>query len=332
MPKFVSIIIPCRNEEKFVGKCLDSVLAHDYPSDQMEVLIADGMSTDNTRKILEGYTQRFPQVRWFDNPKKIVPTGLNILIRQAEGEIIVRLDAHNEYPKDYISKCVHALIEYKADNVGGLWITRPREASVLGKAIVFVLSHRFGVGNSLFRLGVKEPTEADTVPFGCYRREVFDRVGPFNENLVRNQDIEFKLRLKKAGGKILLLPDVVSYYYARSNLKDLAKNNFLNGFWVIYSMKFSEQPFSIRHLIPFGFVLSLIWFLVSALVSPVFFWGFVSALSLYLVFDLWVSLAIAVEKGFKYLPALLVSFLTLHLSYGIGSLCGLVKFFISEKK
>ena len=219
----------------------------------MEILIADGMSDDNTRQILSDYAAEHGCIRFFQNPKKFVPAGLNILISKSKGMAILRLDAHSRYPADYISKCVRALNQYKADNVGGCCVTLAQEETTLGKAIVLVLSHRFGVGNSLFRLGVKAPTQVDTVPFGCFRRSVFDRIGMFNEHLVRNQDIEFNLRLKKAGGKILLLPDIVSHYYARSDLQSFARNNFRNGFWVIYSMKFARLPCSVRRFGPFRF-------------------------------------------------------------------------------
>jgi len=325
MPKLVSIIIPCRNEEKFIAACLDSILAQDYPGDRIEILVMNGMSADKTAEVVLAYVKKFPSVKLLDNPKKIAPTALNIGIRSAKGDVIIRLDAHSEYPKDYVSKCIRYQDEYKADNVGGVWITRAQKADALGEAIVFVLSHKFGVGNSLFRVGVKEPVEADTVPFGCYRREVFERIGLFNEHLVRNQDIEFNLRLRKAGGKIFLVPDIVSYYYARSSLKDLARNNFRNGFWVLYSMKFAPLPFSVRHLAPFAFVLTLLVTLLAGM-----FWApaiLVSAfvLAVYMMFTLAVSVSIAREKGARYFLSLAVSFWTLHFSYGLGSLCGLIR-------
>ncbi len=155
MDELITIIIPCRNEEKFIGPCLDSILEQDYPPDRMEILIADGMSDDNTRQILSDYAAEHGCIRFFQNPKKFVPAGLNILISKSKGMAILRLDAHSRYPADYISKCVRALNQYKADNVGGCCVTLAQEETTLGKAIVLVLSHRFGVGNSLFRLGVK---------------------------------------------------------------------------------------------------------------------------------------------------------------------------------
>ena len=329
---FVSIIIPCRNEEEYISECLDSILSQDYPREMFEILVVEGMSVDRTVEIVSEYSGRFSLIRLLNNPHKILPTALNIGIRNAKGDVVVRLDAHAKYPNKYISQCVQALEEYAVDAVGGCLITRPQRTNTLGEAISFVLFSKFGVGDSLFRVGVRSPIAVDTVPSACYRREVFDRIGLFNENLVRNQDIEFNLRLKKAGGKIVLVPGIVSYYYARSTLKDLARNNFLNGFWVIYSMKFARLPFSIRHLVPFGFVLSLILSIVLAAVWPVFLLVFAGVLGLYLTFNLVISFSIAVKNGLRYLPAVVAAFLTLHFSYGLGSLCGLWKLLLPYRK
>ena len=293
MLPFVSIIIPCRNEEKFIGKCLDSILAQDYPKDRLEVLVVDGMSEDGTREIVERYTDMSLRARslachceqseaisardklrnlgiatslpalamtlkLLNNPKKVTPCALNIGIKNAKGEIILWMSAHSRYEKDYISKCVKYLKEYDADNVGGVMITLPRDNAFIGKAIATVLSHPFGVGNSVFRTGAKEPKWVDTVFGGCYKKEVFDKIGLFNESLVRSQDMEFNLRLKKTGGKILLAPDIVSYYYPKSNLKDFFIHNFEDGSWVTYPLKFGIKAFSWRHLIPLFFILGLV--------------------------------------------------------------------------
>lgn len=328
----ISIIIPCCDEEKFIAKLLDSILTQDYPKDRIEVLIIDGLSDDRTRSIIKEYVRRYSFIRMLDNVKRIVPIALNIGIRESKGDIIIRMDAHSSFPSDYVSKCVKYLNEHKVDNVGGvvdnvegLWVTLSVENSVKAKAIAIALSSPFGVGNSYFRIGIKEPKFVDTVPFGCYRREVFDRIGLFNENLVRNQDIEFNLRLKKAGGKILLVPDIISYYYARSNLRGLFSNNFLNGFWVIYSMKFAKLPFSIRHLVPLAFLGTLILGLILSFFYFKLFYLFIFVLGLYLLFNISISLLIAFKNGLKYFPFLIISFLTLHFSYGFGSLWGSVK-------
>lgn len=328
----VSIIIPCRNEEKFITECLNSIIVQDYPKDKIEVLIIDGRSDDRTREIIERYRQEYHNIKLLDNPGRIVPKALNIGIKNAQGDVIIRMDAHNIYEKDYISKCVIYLYGYNADNVGGVWITLPGSDSLMASTIALSLSHPFGVGNAYFRIGTKEPKLVDTVPFGCYRKEVFEKIGLFDEDLVRNQDIEFNLRLKNIGGKVLLVPNIVSYYHARSTLKDLFKQNFLNGLWVLYSLKFAKMPFSIRHLVPLFFTLSLIGTVcLTALYQPfIYLLSFIT--SLYLVINAFFSLELSLNKGPKYFLPLLLSFSALHISYGLGSLWGIVKLFSPRPK
>jgi len=322
---FVSIIIPCRNEEKFIGMCLDSIIAQDYPKDKMDVLVIDGRSTDKTKEIIVKYIQKYPFIKLLDNPRKIAPTAFNIGVKKAKGDIIIRMDAHNVYNKEYVSKCIAYLKRNDVDNVGGVCITLPENDTLIAKSISLALSNPFGVGNAYFRIGSPKPKFVDTVPFGCYKREVFEKIGLFNEELVRNQDIEFNLRLRKAGGKILLAPDIVSYYHPRSTLTSLAKQNFLNGFWVIYSTKFAHMPFSIRHLVPFIFVMSLGSSLLFSLFYHPFIYLFGFIIGLYFAVNVFFSFKIALKEGFKYFPALILSFTTLHFSYGIGSVWGVIR-------
>lgn len=321
----VSIIMPCRHEERYIERCLESIIANDYPRDELELIVIDGMSEDRTREIVSAYARKNPFIRLLDNPKKVQTFATNIGLREAKGDVVIRMDAHSEYPKDYIAKCITWLEKTNMDCVGGLWVTRPGEDTVVANAIALALSHPFGVGNSYFRIGVAEPKEVDTVPFGCYKKDVFDRVGFFNENLNRTDDIEFNLRLKRAGGKILLVPEIFSYYYARANLNDLAKQNFGNGFWVLYSLAFVKLPFSGRHLIPLLFVLSLSGSLVLSMIDKSFIYLFAFIYGLYMLVDTIVSFKLGVKKGLKYLPFLLITFPLLHLSYGVGSLWGIVK-------
>jgi len=319
----VSIIIPCRNEEKFISKCLDSIITQDYPKDKLEILVVDGMSNDDTRKIVKKYIEQYPFIKMLDNPKKIVPTAMNIGIKEAKGDIIVRMDAHTEYPKDYVSKIIYWLDKSGADNVGGICITKSGSNNLLAKAIAFTLSSPFGVGNAMFRIGVKKPKEVDTVPFGAYRKEVFNKIGYFNEKLVRNQDIEFNLRLKKAGGKILLVPDIISHYIARSNIKDFLNNNFLNGLWNVYTIKIAKMKLSLRHYIPFLFVSSIILLAIMSIFFYLFKWFLSSIFIIYFICAFIESFRISFKRGFKYLPVLPIIFFGLHFSYGLGSLWGI---------
>ena len=322
-----SIIIPCRNEERFIGNCLDSIIANDYPKEKLEVLTVDGMSEDGTRDIITSYAQQYPWIKLLDNQKKITPVALNIGIKNAKGEIIIWMSAHNRYEKDYVSRSVESLERSGADNVGGIMRTLPREDSLTGRGIVASLSHRFGVGNSYFRVHTDEPKWVDTVFGGCYRKGVFDRVGLFNENLVRGQDMEFNLRLKKAGGKTLLVPDIVSYYYARSDLKSFWKHNWANGVWAVLPFLYSPiMPVSWRHLVPLIFVTALIGSAVLGFLLPLFVWCFGVILGSYVLASLTVSLQIAFQKrDVKYFAVMPFIFGILHFGYGLGSLFGVFK-------
>ncbi|MEI8345073.1 MAG: glycosyltransferase family 2 protein, partial [Candidatus Omnitrophota bacterium] len=256
---FVSIIIPCRNERKYIGPCLDCVLAQDYPREAMEVLVVDGVSSDGTREVLERYSAKHTFIRILDNPQKITPCALNIGIKRSRGDIIIRLDAHAYYPPEYVSRCVKHLNEFKVDNVGGVWITLPGADTIQAKAIAIVLASNFGVGNSLFRIGgLTEPTLVDTVPFGCFKRKVFDEIGLFDEDLIRNQDDEFNARLIKHGGKVLLIPEIWSEYYARATLAQLWRMYYQYGYFKpLASIKLGKVT-TWRQLVPAFFIVSLI--------------------------------------------------------------------------
>ena len=308
---FISIIIPCRNEEGFIGKCLETVLEQDYPKENMEVLVIDGMSEDKTRETIEKSKIKNQKlnIRLLDNPKKFTPFALNIGIKEAKGDIIIRMDAHAGYEKDYVSRCVKYSKEYSADNVGGIMKTLPRGNTIASKAIALVLSHPFGVGGSTFRKGSKKVVETDTVFGGCYKREVFGKIGFFNENLVRSQDMEFNIRLKKAGGKIILAPDIVCYYYPKDNLRDFLKHNFQDGVWAILPLKFVKFPLKMRHYIPLIFSLTL----------PLSIWP-------YLLFSLFFSVQLAVREKSLYLFFMLpLAFGARHLGYGFGSVWGIIR-------
>jgi glycosyltransferase involved in cell wall biosynthesis len=309
MGKFVSIIIPCRNEQDFIAECLDSVVAQNFYKDNLEVLVVDGMSEDKTRQIIKEYAEKHPFIKLKENPKKIAPCALNMGIKSAKGDVIMRMDAHAVYAEDYVSKCLKYMEEYKADNVGGIIKTVTRKQGLMPKAITICLSHFFGAGNSLFRIGAEKPVWSDTVFGGCYKKSIFDKIGLFNENLERSQDMEFNLRLKRAGGKILLAPDIISYYYSKSSLKDFFWHNIKDGTWSVYSLKFVKMPFSLRHYVPLIFVLTL----------PLSFWPYI-LVSLYFSFKI-----AAKEKRTGLFFVMPLVFGTRHLAYGLGSLAGIIK-------
>lgn len=323
---FVSIIIPCRNEEKFIGKCLDSLIKQDFPQENLEILVVDGVSEDKTREIISGYWPNYPLIKLIENPKKYTPFGLNIAIKEAKGEVVIRMDAHAGYEKDYISKCVKYLQESGADNVGGVIKTLPAKDTISAKAISLVLSHPFGAAGSYFRTGSDTPKFVDTVFGGCYKREVFDKIGLFNESLIRSQDIEFNRRLKDAGGRILLVPEIQASYYPQANLYDFLKHNFLDGIWTIYPLKFGIIIFSWRHLIPLIFVSSLFIAGVLGIFLSSFSGLFFSIFKIYLLANIVFSLQIVLkEKELKLFFVLLTVFASRHFGYGFGSLWGLIK-------
>jgi glycosyltransferase involved in cell wall biosynthesis len=321
---FVSIVLPCRNEERYIAPCLDSILATSYPLDRLEILVVDGMSEDRTRAILDEYARRHGAIRVLDNRGRITPAALNSGVRVATGEVIVRMDAHVIYPPEYLPRLVAALGSSEADNVGGVIATLPADDSAMARAIAVGLSHPFGVGNAYFRIGVGAPRWVDSVPFGCFRREVFDRVGLFDEDLVRNQDDEFNLRLIKHGGRILLLPDVVSYYFARRSLSAVARMFYQYGYFKPLVAKKLDRVMTVRQLVPGLFLLSLV---VTGLLAPWFAAARVAGAAIVASYVAAIlgSAALAVRReGWRCALALIAVFPTVHGSYGFGSLRGVL--------
>lgn len=323
----VSLIITCRNEKDFIGSCLDSILTNGYPHDRMEVLVVDGMSEDGTREIVRRYAGACPCVVLVDNPERITPCALNIGIRRARGEFIMWMSAHASYRKGYIRACVTASLQYGADNVGGMTNTVPRRSTRTAHAITATFNHPLGAGNARYRLGAREATWVDTVFGGCYRREVFSKVGLFNEALVRSQDIEFNLRLKRAGGRTLMVPSAVADYYIRSDLRSFARHNWVNGVWAILPFAYSDiVPISWRHVVPLGFALSLVATGLLTALIPSWGWPFYVVVGMYVLATVAASVQVAWQRRDPWMLLLMpVAFAALHLPYGFGSLWGLAK-------
>ncbi|MBU1862194.1 MAG: glycosyltransferase family 2 protein [Candidatus Omnitrophica bacterium] len=329
---FVSVIVACRNEEKGIKECVESVIAQDYPQDRLEVLFVDGRSVDRTREIIEGYTGKHFFLKVIDNPRKNTPAAFNAGIRSSKGDLILFMGAHSIYQKDYVTKCVESSLKYKADNVGGAIKTRPYNSSFVAKAIAIVLSHPFGVGNSIFRIGSKKPVWVDTVFGGCYKREVFRQIGLFDEELVRNQDDEFNLRLRRNGGKILLIPEVVSYYYARDSFDKLARMYWQYGYFKPLVMVKLKAVLTWRQLVPAVFVSTLLLAALSSFFLRLGGFFFVGLASFYLFVVLGVSFGESINRKTIGLFVFLVfAFFVIHFSYGIGYLFG-VKDFVAYKK
>jgi glycosyltransferase involved in cell wall biosynthesis len=329
---FITVIIPTFNEEKRISSCLDSILSQDYPITQMEIFIIDGMSNDNTRKIVNKWSLSYPAIQIIDNYQQIVSQALNIGIAQAKGDYIIRLDAHAIFPTHYFKTLVTKIEQLKADNVGGIIETIPANETGQANAIAIALSHPFGMGNSYFRVGTKNIRQVDTVPFGCFRREIFDKIGLFDIDLIRNQDDEFNGRLIKNGGKIFLIPEIVIGYYARETIKKVAKMFYQYGLFKPLVNKKLGSPATIRQFFPFLFVTGLIIGLVLSFFNKLFLFTYISVLAFYFLLSLYFSFnEMKKHKNLKLIFLLPYTFFVIHVCYGFGYLFGIWHFLIRRK-
>lgn len=312
---FISVIIPVYNEENYIHRCVQSMLAQDHPRNAMEWFFVDGMSTDATRKILAGYQAEYPLlIRLLDNPQRAVPHAMNTAIPLAQGRYIIRLDAHAEYAPDYLSKCIEVLEETGADNAGGVMQTRARTKT--GRAIAKMLSSPFGVGDSRFRTNGADGY-ADTVPFGAFRREVFDRVGLYDERLRRNQDSELNHRILRSGGRIYLSSKIRLTYYCRETVREIAKMGDLNGSSVVTTWALCPGSMRPRHFIPCLFTLSLLGMPLACLLWQGFRVLFGLELGAYLLLDILFSARAA--GSLSEFARLMYLFPAFHIAYGWGS-------------
>jgi succinoglycan biosynthesis protein ExoA len=318
----ISFIVPVRNEEDYIRASLKSLVDQSYPVSSCEIIVVDGRSSDRTREIIEEICERNPQVRCLDNPAGIVPTAMNIGIRAARGEVIIRADGHNAYPRDYAANCVKYLAQTDADNVGGPCLTLAADESFSARLVAAILSSPFGVGDSKFRTGGKEGF-VDTVPFGAFRREIFDRVGMFNEKLVRNEDNDLNARIRKAGGTIYLAPALTTHYHPVKNFLSLLKYEFQASQWHIFTLRENRESMGLRHFAPAVFLLLLLLLLLASFVSatpPAFLIGILCA---YILTGFYFSLRAKTEGNWD--VALIQPFATFcfHIAYGAGTLLGL---------
>jgi glycosyltransferase involved in cell wall biosynthesis len=320
----VTVVMPIRNEADAIGRSLAAVLSQDYPHDLLEVIVADGRSTDRTLEMVETFLARDPRVRLCDNPGRIVPTGLNTAIALARGEIVVRVDGHCEIAPDYVRRCIGHLRRGEADGVGGSIETIGATPS--SRAIALAMSSRFGVGNSAFRTERAATRLVDTVPFPAYTREILRRAGPFDEELVRNQDDEYNFRVRELGGRILLASDVRSRYESRGSLRSLARQYFQYGYWKVRVMQKHPRQMSARHFVPAAFVSALVASGLAALAIPGARTAFIGLAAIYAAAYLLVSAVVLRRAGSGPLLLLPVAFATLHLAYGAGFLFGLLRF------
>ena len=329
-----SILIPILNEARFIENCVQSVIGYIKDRADIELLLIDGGSDDGTIEILKDLAENHPLIKILHNPNKIQASALNIGIRESTGEYIIRLDAHAKYSEKYIKNCINYLDKSSKEvaNVGGAITTMPGANTFIAKTISFVLQEKFGVGDSAFRTeNILEEMDVETVPFGCFRRSCLEEVGFFNENLERGEDLEINKRLASAGKRIIISPDIQSIYYSRPTFLSFIDQAFRNGFFVTNTLSLKNIFHKLRHFIPLAFVCFI--FMLTLSLS----WGYqeehdyaekflISILLIYLMISGFVATKISLKnKNFAYLFSIPLILFCLHMSYGIGSLTGIIK-------
>lgn len=323
---FITVVMPIRNESDFIAQSLGAVLAQNYPHDKMEVLIADGMSDDDTRDIVAQTAAEHPSipVRVLDNPGRIVPIGMNMAFKESKGEIIVRVDGHCEIAPDYVLRCVEHLQKGEVAGVGGPIETISQNET--GSVIAAAMSSKFGVGGSAFRTEKNKAMYADTVAFPAYTRAAMEKAGPYDEEMMRNQDDEYNYRLRSLGYKILLTPDVRSKYYSRGSLRKLWRQYYQYGIYKVRVMQKHPYQMKLRQFVPIIFVIGILGGLIVAPFSAILASLWLLGIGLYVVLNLLASFMVAQQTKMEYLKLLPIVYVILHFSYGLGFLRGLVKF------
>lgn len=321
---FISVLVPIRDEADFIERCLQSICGQDYPADRYEIVVMDGMSTDGTRDIVRRMADEDPRIRLLDNPGKAVATAMNLGIAAGRGELFTRIDGHALVASDFLRQSVEVLRAHPEAWVVGGPIETVAE-NLVGQAISASMACPIGVGNSHFRIGGKEGW-VDTLAFGTHQRWIIDRVGWFDEELVRNQDDDFNQRIRQVGGKIWLSARIKSTYFSRTSLSKLWRQYFQYGFWRIRTLQKHGRAGAVRQLIPMAFVAgvlalaagSLIWAPLAYLLA-----GVALAYSLVLVAG---ALLVGRASGWRCGVLAPLVFAILHGAYGLGSLWGVVHF------
>lgn len=334
MQPFVSIIVPCYNEQATIRHLLDAIHAQTYPLQQMEVIIADGFSTDNTRQVIRSFQEEHPDLslQVVDNVARTIPSALNSALKAARGEIILRLDAHSMPYPDYVARCVSALQEGRGENVGGVWEIRPGASTWIAQAIAAAAAHPLGVGDALYRLNARRGA-VDTVPFGAFHRSLIEKIGAFDETLLSNEDYEFNARLRLSGGTVWLEPTIRSVYFARATLAQLARQYWRYGFWKWRMLRRYPQTLRWRQALPPLFVLSL---LLGLLLSVWFPWARLVLLLetiLYFAALFLASVSLAWrQRKFFLLIGVPLAIATMHLAWGSGFLGSMLSSFFDTSR
>jgi glycosyltransferase involved in cell wall biosynthesis len=321
---FVSVIMPVRNEADFIEQAVQSILDSDYPTQKMEVLIVDGNSDDDTWRIIEKLAESDARIKVLNNPRRIVPMAMNIALKEMQGDVFIRIDGHAKIPTDFISKSIQCLYEHPDAWVVGGYIETVAE-DFFGRAIAAAMCSPIGVGNARFRLGDYEGW-VDTLAFGAHHKWVVDKIGYFDEELVRNQDDEFNLRIILAGGKIWMSKSIRSTYFSRASLGKLWRQYFQYGFWRIRTFQKHKKPAALRQLVPLLFVLSILFLGVTGLFWKLFLYLLETEMIFYVMALFVGAFIVGIKSGWRFLPVAPLVFLILHFAYGLGSFWGVIRF------
>jgi succinoglycan biosynthesis protein ExoA len=323
----VSVIVPCYNEQATIRKLLEAIYSQTYPRAEVEVIIADGRSTDHTREEIEAFRREHPDlcVRIVDNPQRAIPSGLNRAMEAARGEYIVRLDAHSVPQSDYLERSLQALEDGLGENVGGVWDIRPGNSGWAGRSIAAAASHPLAVGDARYRY-TNQAGLVETVPFGAYRADLIRRIGPYDETLLTNEDYEFNARIQKAGGHIWLDPRIRSVYYARSSFGDLARQYWRYGFWKLRMLRRYPATLRWRQALPPLFVLSLVVLAMLAILWPVArILLLIEVLAYGIILLLAGALAALKRRDAALFAGLPLAIAVMHLSWGSGFLWSAIR-------
>lgn len=325
----VSVVLPVCNEERYIRQCIESILKQDYPMDRLEVIFIDGNSSDKTVELIKYYIEKYPFIMLLNNPNRTVQFALNIGIENARGEYIVRLDAHAEYADNYISKCIECIQETGADNVGGPMIARGK--SKIQKVIAAAYHSPFALGGGKFHDETYEGY-VDTVWLGVYKREKAIEIGLYDVNFPRSEDDEFNYRLIKNGGKIYITPEIKSIYYPRDSFIKLFKQYFEYGLWKPAVIKKHKKPARLSHLVPMCFVIFVLFGFMFFLFSKTAFILYCSIICIYLICDSLFSFNNNHLNNFTDKVLLIYGHIVIHISYGLGFIVGIFKFFVLKSK
>lgn len=335
----VSVLIPTYQEAKYIGRCLESLIANDFDfaTSGSEILVIDGYSTDGTREIIAQYVAKYSFIRLLDNPKTVQVVALNIGLAAATGDIIIRCDAHSEYPSNYISELVKWHKKGIAANIGGCWLTLPGDDSIRAHAIASVMRHPLGVGFTYRTAPRGRERFVDTVPFGSWRRETIEALGPFDEEFIRAQDLEYNMRLRAWGLRILMLPWLRIRYYARETFEKAAQMFYQYGYWKNKVNKKYGMLSSTRQLLPPLFLFGLVALLIVVPFKwPTALYALGTYLLMYLIPIFIASFFITKHQPperriFSFFLLVIVAFMMAHFSYGGGYLKGFFDIFIFRK-